>query len=492
MGPQPKNTNPSSSVVWFRQDLRLEDNPALLAAVERGGPVVPVFVWAPEEEAPWSPGSASRWWLHQSLTSLDAELQKVGSRLVIRQGTSLSTLRALVRDVGAQAVFWNRRYEPTVVKRDATIATELRADGVTVESFNAALLFEPGEVRTRQGKPFQVFTPFWKACLASPRPPAPRRPPSRLRAPARWPKSLPIVTLELEPRVDWVSGMRAAWIPGSRGAIDRLQRFLSEVLTGYAESRDRPDRMGTSRLSPHLHFGEIGPRQVWHAVGERVRRARTAGATRGAETYLRELGWREFAYHLLFHFPHTTDRPLRPEFAAFPWRKNAGSRWAWQRGQTGYPVVDAGMRELWATGWMHNRMRMVVASFLVKDLLLPWYEGAKWFWDTLVDADLANNTFGWQWTAGCGADAAPYFRIFNPVNQGEKYDPKGDYVRRWVPELARLSGKWIHRPWEAPDDVLRDAGVALGRTYPKPIVDHGVARRRALQALTSMKKRRKS
>lgn len=489
MSLQTKSTNPNSSVVWFRQDLRLEDNPALLAAVGRGGAVVPVFIWAPEEQSPWEPGGAGRWWLHQSLMSLNAELQKLGSRLVIRRGPSLRTLRALVREVGAQAVFWNRRYEPSVVRRDANIATELRADGVAVESFNAALLFEPGEVLNKQGKPFQVFTPFWKACLASPGPPVPRQAPNRLRAPTKWPKTLPVSDLDLEPRVDWASGMRAAWAPGSRGAIDRLQRFLNEVLSGYAESRDRPDLTGTSRLSPHLHCGEIGPRQIWHTVRERVRGARRAGVARGAEAYLRQLGWREFAHHLLVHFPHTTDHPLRSEFVAFPWRKDKRVLGNWQRGQTGYPVVDAAMRELWTTGWMHNRMRMIVASFLVKDLLLPWHEGAKWFWDTLVDADLANNTLGWQWVAGCGADAAPYFRIFNPVGQGERFDPHGTYVRQWVPELARLSDKWIHKPWEAPRDVLREAAVHLGRTYPKPIVDHEVARQRALRALATMKQR---
>lgn len=483
--------NSSTSVVWFRHDLRLEDNPALLAAVKHGGSIIPVFIWAPEEETPWEPGGASRWWLHQSLMSLNAELQKRGSRLVIRHGPSLGTLQTLVRKAGAQAVFWNRRYEPALVKRDAKIATELRADGVTVQSFNAALLFEPWEILNKQGKPFQVFTPFWKACLASPQPAAPLPAPTHLRAKAKWPKTVPISKLDLEPRLDWASGLRATWTPGSQGALAQMEHFVKEGLLGYAGNRDRPDREGVSRLSPHLHFGEIGPRQVWHAVRKRSRVSRKADAGRGAEAYLRQLGWREFAYHLLFHFPHTTDHPLRPDFAAFPWKKDARGLRAWQRGRTGYPMVDAAMRQLWTTGWMHNRVRMVVASFLIKDLLLRWQEGARWFWDTLVDADLANNTLGWQWTAGCGADAAPYFRVFNPVGQGEKFDADGTYVRQWVPELAGLPDKWIHRPWEAPRDVLRDAGVELGRTYPKPIVDHDVARRRALQALTTMKKRQK-
>jgi len=489
VSPQTKNTNPNSSVVWFRQDLRLEDNPALLAAVKRGGPVVPVFIWAPEEEAPWSPGSASRWWLHQSLTSLNAELKKLGSRLVIRRGPSLRTLQAFVREAGAHAVFWNRRYEPAVVRRDATLLEQLRGDGLTVESFNVSLLFEPGDVRTKAGMPFQVFTPFWRACLSLPEPSAPLSAPRRLPAPAKWPRSLPLSDLGLGPKGAWTSGLERTWSPGGHGAAVQMTQFLGERLSGYAQKRDRPDLAGTSRLSPHLHFGEISPQQVWHAARERMRVSRKAGAARGAEAYLRQLGWREFAYHLLIHFPHSTDHPLRSEFVAFPWRKDKRVLGNWQRGQTGYPIVDAAMRELWTTGWMHNRMRMIVASFLVKDLLLPWRAGAKWFWDTLVDADLANNTLGWQWVAGCGADAAPYFRIFNPVSQGEKCDPEGDYVRQWVPELARVPDGWIQRPWEAPRGVLRDAGVDMGRTYPRPIVDHGVARQRALRALATMKQR---
>jgi len=474
------------SLVWFRQDLRLADNPALSTAVARGGPVVPLYVWAPEDDGPWPPGGASRWWLHQSLAQLDADLRARGSRLVIRRGPSAAALAAVLAETGADAVFWNRRYEPAIIARDTDIKASLRAAGVLVETFNSALLFEPWTLETRAGKPFQVFTPFWKACLASTPPLAPIAPPPALPAPPGWPKSLPLGALGLEPTVDWAAGMRTAWTPGEAGAQTQLSRFLAAAAAGYADDRDRPDRAGTSRLSPHLHFGEIGPRQIWQAV--RAHAAAEPGHGRGAEGYLREIGWREFAHHLLFHFPRTTAEPLRPEFSAFPWAANEPARRAWGKGRTGYPLVDAGMRELWTTGWMHNRVRMVVASFLVKDLRLPWQDGAAWFWDTLVDADLANNTLGWQWSAGCGADAAPYFRIFNPVSQGEKFDPDGAYVRHWVPELRRLPATWIHKPWLAPVDVLTEAGVVLGRTYPYPIVDHAAARDAALAAFATIRK----
>lgn len=403
----------------------------------------------------------------------------------------LAELRALAAATGASAVYWNRRYEPAAVQHDAAIKQALRGDGLDAESFNAALLFEPWTIKNLSGKPFQVFTPYWKACLAQPEQPEPVPAPRKLSAPDTWPASEPLKTLELEPRVDWAGGMRKSWTPGEKGAQRQLQRFLESALGGYGETRNIPGVAGTSRLSPHLHFGELGPRQVWHAVrshGMFGSKGRAPGSgARGEETYLRELGWREFAHHLLFHFPHTPQEPLRPDFARFPWAKNVRALKAWQRGGTGYPIVDAGLRELWATGWMHNRVRMIVGSFLVKDLLLPWRAGARWFWDTLVDADLANNTLGWQWTAGCGADAAPYFRIFNPVSQGERFDPQGSYVRRWVPELTRVPDEFIHRPWEAPPLALAEAGVALGADYPRPLVNHSEARDRALEAFAILK-----
>ena len=472
------------SLVWFRLDLRLADNPALSAAIQRGA-VVPVFIHAPDEEAPWSPGGASLWWQHQSLAAFDSSLREIGSQLVIRRGSSLETLLALIKETGATAVFWNRRYEPAVTARDTQIKTTLREAGLQVESFNGALLHEPWTIQNQSKKPFQVFTPFWKHCLTKPDPAEPLPAAKRLPAPERWPKSLALAELELEPKIKWAEGMRAAWQPGEAGAGKMLKQFLASAFVDYTDKRNRPDLRGTSRLSPHLHFGEISPCQVWHGVRQYAEK--NGIATWRTSQYLTEVGWREFAHHLLHHFPHTPTEPLREDFKRFPWRKDAAFLKAWQRGTTGYPIVDAGMRELWTTGWMHNRVRMIVASFLVKDLLLSWREGAAWFWDTLVDADLAQNTLGWQWTAGCGADAAPYFRVFNPLSQGEKFDPRGDYVRKWCPELARLPDEWLHQPDKAPPQVLARAGVELGRNYPAPIVSHAIAREVALEAFAKLK-----
>jgi deoxyribodipyrimidine photo-lyase len=356
-----------------------------------------------------------------------------------------------------------------------------------VEGVNASLLFEPWAVYNKTGKPFQVFTPFWKACLSLPEPPAPLPAPTRLPGALQWPESVSLARLQLEATPDRSAGWRRTWAPGVQGATAQLEHFVDTTLASYAATRDRPDLSGSSRLSPHLHWGEISPRRLWHLVQERTGQDHIADEACGTEVYLRQLGWREFAHYALYHHPHLPQAPWRPAFAAFPWRQDAADLAAWQHGRTGYPLVDAGMRQLWTTGWLPNRVRMVVGSFLVKDLLLPWQEGARWFWDTLVDADLANNTLGWQWIAGCGADAAPFFRVFHPVKQGQKFDPHGEYVRRWVPELARLPDAWIHQPWTAPADALRAAGVALGHTYPHPIVDHQAARRRALAALQKLR-----
>ncbi len=475
------------SLLWFRQDLRLTDNPALLAAVRHGGPVIPVFIWSPEEEGRWPPGAASRWWLHQSLSQLDTSLRERGSRLIIRNGPTLEAIRELVKLSGVTAVYWNRRYEPTVIDRDRRVKTSLRQDGLVADSFNSSLLFEPWTVRSHQGDPYRVFSAFWKTCLAQPEPARPKDAPSHILTPRSWPTTLRLTELGLEPAIDWTAGLNACWCPGEAGASKQLKRFLNEALTDYPAGRDRPDRVGTSRLSPHLHFGEVSVRQIWFEVRGQHPVNRTRQFAHAIDSFCRELGWREFAHHLLFHFPDTPERPLREEFVTFPWNSDPKNLGAWQRGRTGYPIVDAGMRELWHTGWMHNRVRMVVASFLVKDLLISWQEGAAWFWDTLVDADLANNTLGWQWTAGCGADAAPYFRIFNPVSQGEKFDPNGVYVKHWIPELGKLPADWVHKPWEGPGSVLADAQVKLGKTYPRPIVDHRQARSRALEALQRVK-----
>ena len=448
------------ALVWLRQDLRLSDNPAMAAALERRSPVIPVFIWAPEEEGVWPPGAASRWWLGRSLAKLSTELENRGSRLIVRRGPTGEALSRLVAESGATAVFWNRRYEPAAVARDSVLESKLREHGLLAESFNGSLLFEPGTIRNQSGKPFQVFTAFWRACLAKQTPPPSKNAPKRLAAPESWPHSLDLSELRLEPAVDWAAGFREVWQPGESGAARQLKRFLQEALVNYPVDRDMPGVAGTSRLSPHLHFGEISPGQVWRAVLEMMKDSPAA-----CQAYLRQIGWREFAHYLLHHRPESPQEALRREFLAFPWRMDPKRFRAWTRGITGYPLVDAGMRELWHTGWMHNRVRMVVASFLVKHLLISWQEGAAWFWDTLVDADLANNTLGWQWVAGCGADAAPYFRIFNPSIQAKKFDPRGEYLRRWVPELE------------------------AGQEYPPPIVDHNKARDRALEALASIRKR---
>ena len=474
------------TVIWFRQDLRLADNPALTAALAGSDPIIPVYIYSPEEEAPWAPGGASRWWLHHSLLCLRAELKALGSELILRKAAeSGAELLSLARQTQATRIVWNRRYEPAVIARDARIKSELRRAGLLCESFNGALLHEPWEVKTKTGGPYQVFTPFWRQALSQSDPVAPLPAPDSLTATASWPSSATLSELDLLPRIGWTSGLDATWKPGEKQAAAVLQRFLQASLDNYAAARDRPAIDGTSRLSPYLHTGEISPRQVWHTV----RAHADANALSGwrDSRYLTEIGWREFAHHLLYHFPETPLQPLRANFANFPWVQDPATLRAWQRGMTGIPIVDAGMRQLWATGIMHNRVRMIVASFLVKDLRINWQEGARWFWDTLVDADLASNTLGWQWSAGCGADAAPYFRIFNPVSQGEKFDAAGDYVRRFVPELSALSNDWIHAPWNAPESVLRAADIELGVTYPRPIVDHSEARKLALTALATLK-----
>ncbi len=477
------------TLVWFRQDLRLQDNPALNAALDRGGPVVPVYILDDAGEGAWAPGGASRWWLHHSLAALDGSLRERGSQLVLARGDSARVLQALQAATGAGATYWNRRYEPAVIARDARIKAEFVAAGVEAKSFNGALLHEPHTVANKEGRPFQVFTPYWRHCLTLEVPAVAKLPSGRWPVPDRWPESLPLAALELLPRLPWADGFGETGEPGEAGALKRVKAFVATGMAGYDGNRNLPDRDGTSRLSPHLHFGEVSPRQIWAAVQASARATGVFPPNKGAGVFLAEIGWREFAHQLLYHFPHTPERPLREEFARFPWAPDPGEkmRRAWQRGATGYPIVDAGMRQLWHTGWMHNRVRMIVASFLVKHLRLSWTHGAAWFWDTLVDADLASNTLGWQWTAGCGADAAPYFRIFAPVLQGRKFDTEGEYVRRWVPELARLPVEFIHAPWEAPPETLARAGVVLGQDYPRPIVDHATARGEALAALKQLR-----
>ena len=473
--------------MWFRQDLRVADNPALNAALEHDAAVIPVYIHAPGEEGAWAPGAASRWWLHHSLARLGDDLAQRGSRLILRAAeSSLAALSALVHECGATRIVWNRRYEPVIIARDQQIKSALRAAGIETSSHNSALLHEPWTVKTKTGAPYQVFTPYWRHCLGLDDPGRPLPAPSRLPAPVRWPECAGLHNLGLLPKIDWAAGIRAAWVPGSAAAHAQLKRFLTECHDEYPALRDQPGVPGTSRLSPHLHFGEIGPRQIWHAT-HRFAQGRGQHSTWRTSQFLAEVGWREFAHHLLYHFPHTPEQPLRANYARFPWRRNDAASSAWARGATGYPIVDAGLRELWHTGWMHNRVRMIAGSFLIKDLLISWTEGARWFWDTLVDADLAQNSASWQWVAGSGADASPFFRIFNPMTQGAKFDPQGSYVRRWIPELAQLPDEFIHQPWTAPPAVLAAAGVTLGGNYPSRLVDHDLARREALQALAAVK-----
>jgi len=476
--------NQTPIVVWLRQDLRLADNLAIDYASTSGRPVIVLYLLDTDpEQRPM--GGASLWWLNRSLVALDSSLQAIGSRLILRKGTASEVLPQVVTETGAGQVVWNRLYEPSAIARDTALKAALKAKGVEVQSFNAALLNEPWTVATGSGGPYKVFTPYWRAARAKvgqqPALPAPHD----LVSPERWPDSDVLADWQLHPaKPDWSTGFDG-WTPGEAGALDNLNAFLDGPANAYAEGRDQPGKTGTSRLSPHLHFGEISPRQVWIAAHGA---SATGDLNEGArDKFLAEIGWREFNHHLLFHFPTLPTANFKPGFDGFAWQEDAEGLKAWQRGLTGYPMVDAGMRELWATGWMHNRVRMITASFLIKHLLIHWREGEAWFWDTLLDADLANNAAGWQWTAGTGADASPYFRIFNPFSQGEKFDPKGDYIRRWVPELARLPNKVIHRPWEASAFELSTAGVTLGKTYPRPIVDHANARARALSAYARLK-----
>jgi deoxyribodipyrimidine photo-lyase len=486
-------------ILWFRRDFRLEDNVALESALEAGRVVIPVFIWCPDEESPWQPIGAGRVWLHHSLEALDAALRKKGNRLLIlKEQNYFDALVKLATEHKVGQIFANSIYEPIWLDKDKKLAHKLSKQDISLEVSPGMLLYDPFAIKTAQGNPFQVFTPYWRACLQ--RDSAPGNPiaaPAKIPALSHPPAGANLKDLNLLPKIKWDGGIVETWTPGLDGAKTALDLFIDNALRNYAETRNLPYEVGTSRLSPYLHFGEISPRRVWQEVSEHLQSthalrrdsAKINGmkATNSGEVYLRELGWREFAHQVLCNFPNTPTKPLREDFAHFPFRKDPDALKAWRKGQTGYPIVDAGMRELWHTGWMHNRVRMIVASFLVKHLLLPWQDGARWFWDTLVDADLANNTMGWQWSAGCGADAAPYFRIFNPILQGEKFDPQGTYVRKWVPELAKLPDEFIHQPWEAPSLILHASKITLDENYPAPIVEHTKARQRALGALSKVR-----
>ena len=455
-------------ILWFRDDLRLADHAALRAALDTGSPVLPVYIL--DDTTPWAMGASAKWWLHHSLRSLARDIQARGAPLILRRGPAVAAIQHLIAETGATAVFTGGMPDPASRAIDQALAVA----GVELHRLRTFMVFSPAEIRTGSGGPYAVYTPFANACLTQePRPllPAPEHIPAP--SPPRSDRLDDWGLLPLHP--DWAGGLRETWTPGERGARERLDRFLAGAIADYPTGRDRPDRPGTSMLSPHLRFGEISAATVWHRAGS------------GHATFIKELLWREFSINQLWHNPSLPDAPAKPAFAGMPWRDDKPGLTAWQRGQTGIPIVDAGMRQLWQTGWMHNRVRMIVASFLVKHLMTDWRLGEKWFWDTLVDADLSANAANWQWVAGSGADAAPYFRIFNPVLQGRKFDPEGVYTRHFVPELSQLPTRHIHAPWEAPEPVLAGAGVVLGRTYPKPIVDLGFGRTRALEAFAKVR-----
>jgi deoxyribodipyrimidine photo-lyase len=464
----------SVGLVLFRRDLRLADNPALSAACASHAQVLPVFIQEPGEGGDWAAGSASRWWLHHSLTALDTRLRETHAGLYLRQGDTLKILRELIKRTGSTAVYWNRRYEPASIARDTHVKRTLCEQGVEVHSSNATLWFEPWQISTMQDEAYRVFTPYWRKLRPQLHPTEPLSEPV-LPGWRQLSGGLSLPELGLLPSIRWDAGLAEAWQPGEAGAKEALEVFRDDALDRYAQARDLPARHGTSRLSAHLHFGEISPRQIHFELDRWVQRV-DATHRPDIEPYLRELGWREFAYHLLFHFPKTPTENFNRRFTDFEWAPPDGAQLArWQQGRSGIPLVDAGMRELWHTGWMHNRVRMIVASFLTKNLRQHWLHGARWFWDALVDADLANNTLGWQWVAGCGADAAPYFRVFNPVTQAMKFDSTGIYLRRWLPELAGAPLALLHEPWKDPALLTRSG-------YPAPMVDLSTSRLEALAA----------
>lgn len=466
----------TTALVWLRRDLRMHDNPALAFATQNHESVIPVYILEKQVL-----GAAQGWWLHHSLKALQDSLEKAGLGLCLQQGEPLSVLGALIKAHTVEAIYWNRCYEPATIAHDKSLKSTLLAEGLDVQSFNGSLLNEPWTVLNQQGSWFKVFTPFWRQATKQLVIPSE----AFLNTEVIYPKpqSDNLADWELLPvSPNWAHEFGLLWKPGEAGAIENLEQFISNDLQSYREDRNIPSIAATSHLSPHLHFGEISPWQIWRVIAE-AKKDRQANLA-SIEHFLSELGWREFAQYLLYHFPKLPSENFKPAFDAFPWDKNAALLKCWQQGQTGYPIVDAGMRELWRTGFMHNRVRMITASFLIKDLFIDWRSGADWFMYTLVDADLANNSAGWQWVAGSGADAAPYFRIFNPVLQGEKFDPDGEYVRRWVPELEKVPKKWIHKPWEAPKGTL---DICLGEDYPYPVVDHALARQYALENYKRLK-----
>ena len=477
-------------IVWFREDLRLDDNPAFFNACQQARYIIPVYTFDDKNTGNWPLGSASRWWLERSLACLQNELKTHQSDLLIFKGDCAEVLNRIIKSSGTDSVYWNRLYAPARIERDKKIKTRLKASGVEAISHEGNLLIEPWKILNKSDGPYKVFTPYWKRVkeelinqpptvydFAATVPPLPKQ----------LPESLSIESLKLYvSKVDWARDFSNYWQPGMNGAEKIKNAFMDQEIYEYSDQRDMPDIDGTSRLSPHLHFGEFSVKKLWLQIYQSMQ-TQSSQNKEQSWSYLRQLVWRDFSQYLLFHFPHIDQKPFRPEFAEFPWQQDQTLLEKWQQGQTGYPLVDAGMRQLWQTGWMHNRVRMVCASFLTKHLLIHWHQGAKWFWDTLVDADLANNSCGWQWVAGSGADAAPYFRIFNPITQSKKFDPQGHYIRRWVPELAKLDAKFIHEPWLADETMLNQAGVELSQNYPHIIIQHAFARQRALDCYAQMR-----
>ncbi|MDF1654975.1 MAG: deoxyribodipyrimidine photo-lyase [Coxiellaceae bacterium] len=457
---------------WFRQDLRLSDNPGFSAAAQQGV-VLPLYILDDINSGDEALGAASRCWLHASLVSLNASLD---GNLMVNSGDPLSIISHLIKQYNIDEVYWNRCYEPWQIKRDSSLKAKLRDMDVKVTTLNSALLWEPWEIEKKSGGNYKVFTPFYrKGCLQAMPPRLPLLKPKKLAFFVPKKHLSLIDSLNLLPKKVWNDAMMVHWQVGEASAKKRLEMFIENSLHDYYDGRNLPAAEKVSRLSPHLHWGEISPNQVWYEI-------KKLPQTKSADCFLSELGWREFSHSLLYYYPDLPRNNLQKKFDAFRWRKSKKKLTAWQQGMTGYPMVDAGMRELWQTGFMHNRVRMVVASFLVKNLLIHWREGEQWFWDCLLDADLASNSASWQWVAGCGADAAPFFRIFNPVTQGKKFDPSGEYTKRYIPELSALPDKYLYSPWEAPDKILQAAGITLGKTYPKPIVDLALSRQRALEA----------
>ena len=469
-------------IVWFRKDLRTDDNAALSAAAETGRPVIALYIREPAELGTGPLGAAQAWWLHHALASLATTLEELGSPLVLRSGDAHAVLDHVIEETGADTVHWNRRHDPAGIAVDTPIKAALKARGLAVRSFAGQLLHDPMRLMTGEKKPYRVYTPFWKALEREGEPHEPVDAPERLHAPKRLPQSEALDDWALLPaKPDWAAAFGEVWRPGEKAARERLDTFVDGPIEDYKTRRDRPAIDATSLLSPYLASGEISPARIWHAT-------RGLGAPREDVIHFRkELAWREFCHHLHFHFPALAERNWNGRFDDFPWEGSDRDFDLWTKGMTGYPIVDAGMRQLWRHGWMHNRVRMITASFLVKHLMIDWRRGEKWFRDTLVDADAASNPANWQWVAGSGADASPFFRIFNPILQGEKFDPDGTYVRTFVPELRELASTWIHKPFDAPESALAEAGVELGRTYPKPIVDHARARQRALAAYKALK-----